>query len=247
MKEFKTELYKILHKRGYYGAYLLTAIISALLIVVFSTSIKDLGIEYRANNWAPLYADMLVSYMVWVLVGFAYVILSTDYVEKTVGILIVAGADRKKIYISKVILLLISAVFMVVISFVTVTVLSGLIFGWGEWNAETVSEYLKVLSKSIIFVIPFVAFYALFCSLFQNQAACLVSSFFTMTVLSVITQGLKLLLKNIKEVEAVSPCASGNIIGTYGNDNIVKWIVACFVLFIIVFGVGIFTARKREI
>lgn len=246
MKELNAELYKLLHKKGFYYGFLLTIIWSALMIVVFKTSLERTGIEYNASTWAQGFADMLSTYLVWILIVFAYIIVSTDYVEKTVSNLIIAGGNRIKIYLSKVFLFLTSAILVVIISCTTITLVSGIIFGWGDWNAEYTRKFIDIVLKLIVYVVQYVAYFSLLCSIFRNQAGCLISSFLTLMALSIVVQVLKMIFKNAEGIEEMAPCVAGNIIGSYGEQYVARWIVLCVVSFIVVTLVGAFLARKRE-
>ena len=52
--------------------------------------------------------------------------------------------------------------------------------------------------------------------------------------------------KNAEGIEEMAPCVAGNIIGSYGEQYVARWIVLCVVSFIVVTLVGAFLARKRE-
>lgn len=247
MEVFRSELYKTLHKRGYYGCFGLTIVWSLLMIIVFHTTAKGRGIAYDASVWAPMSADLLATYLVWLMVAFAYVIVSSDYVEKTVSNLIIAGADRKKIYISKLIIFTVSCIIAVLISCALITVVSGIAFGWGNWDSAYTKEFFGIVLRLVIFVLQFVAYFSILCSIFNNQAATLITSFLTLTALSVIVQIIKIIFKTVKGIEEYSPCASGNIIKSYGDKYINGWMAVCLGCFLVFSILGVFISSKREL
>lgn len=216
------------------------------MIVVFKTSAEGAGIEYNATVWAPRSADMLATYLVWIMISFAYVIVSSDYVDKTVSNLVVAGGKRVNIFASKLMLLLFSSIIAVIISCFYITIFTGAVFGWGDWDAEYTKEFIKIVFRLILYVIQYVAYFSLLCSVFENQAASMISSFLVMMTLSIFVQILKIVFKSVSGIEEKAPCVTGNIIGSYGDKYITTWGILCVISFIVVGAIGIFLSKKRE-
>lgn len=241
----------------------------SLLVVVSTSMLRDIytpemmekmNQSFTADTSTKLFVDDLNGQLIlsqiftgntlqMILAVFASIFVASEFSCGTIKNTVSKGYSRKKIYLSKLMIVSIATIVLCSVITILITAIASLMYGFGPVNPHLFTNILIFIGTQLLLNIAYVSIFVAIATIFRNMGVSIAINIGILMFVPFIFAGLNLILGHSSEISMY--WLTYEIIEmsslTFTSEAIIRSVMISIFYFVVSSAVGMYFLQKKDI
>lgn len=254
----RADLYRLFRSKALYICTFISiifALLNVLIIKYTYSSVSMLGMySFMISKLSAVWMIENFSSNVSLFIAiFIAIFITSEFTFQTIKNITSRGFSREKIYASKYISSCIASLIIFFLSFISVIILSTIMWGFGTIPDKFAINLLCMLALQVLYLISLTSIFTMIAFLVRNNGGAISINIIIVFLSKILIELVSLLLYRIikKEIDITKYwlLAYEEIFSSlsFEKDVVIRGIIVCLSFLVVAFVIGVVTFKKRDI